>query len=295
MTSPLGRWDMALWDLIGKVLEQPVYVLLGDEGSRQVPVYDGSIYFSDLLPQNEQRGVSPILEEIDQGLEAGHRTFKVKVGRGARWLPRAEGDRRDIEVLQGIRAHHGSGVQLFIDANNGYDLEGTKRLFEAVGALDIRLAEEMFPEVTEEDLELKRFFTENGWHTLIADGESAASPEHFREFIDRRALDIVQPDIVRFGLTLLLQMDRSLRNSGVRLAPHNWGSLLGFYTQLHLGRAIPTFYYAEHDPLTSAAIIPEGYVIQSGRALIPDAPGLGLTLNTSVARDVLEPAWCVTR
>lgn len=50
MTGPLGTGTMPLWDLIGKILNKPVYELLGGAGPRRVPVYDGSIYFSDLLP-----------------------------------------------------------------------------------------------------------------------------------------------------------------------------------------------------------------------------------------------------
>ncbi|QDV85812.1 hypothetical protein TBK1r_48280 [Stieleria magnilauensis] len=51
MPGPLGPRTMVLWDLAGKVLNRPVYELLGGKQSRRVPVYDGSIYMSDLMPQ----------------------------------------------------------------------------------------------------------------------------------------------------------------------------------------------------------------------------------------------------
>ena len=52
-----------------------------------------------------------------------------------------------------------------------------------------------------------------------------------------------------------------------------------FYMQLHLGRAIPYFYRAEHDPVTTDVIIAEGYTIKNGYASVPPAPGFGLTIN----------------
>jgi L-alanine-DL-glutamate epimerase-like enolase superfamily enzyme len=291
--SPLGRQDMPLWDLVAKLLDRPAYALFGGKGPERVPVYDGSIYFADLLPEYESRGIARILEEIDQGLARGHRAFKVKVGRGWKWMGREPGDRRDIEVLQAIRKHVGPDVLLFIDANNGYDLPGTKRFFEAIGPLDIGFAEEMFPEVVEEDLEFKKFLMDHGWKTLVADGESAREPQHFEPFVQARALDIMQPDMKAFGFNLQLQMDRMLQGTPMRLAPHNWGSLLGFYMQLHLGRGIGTFFRAEHDPLTSELLSADGYQIIDGAVRVPEAPGFGLVLNREALAAQVKPAWQV--
>ena len=63
------------------------------------------------------------------------------------------------------------------------------------------------------------------------------------------------------------------------MAPHNWGSLMGYYMQLHLGRAIRNFYRAEQDPVTTDVIIADGYSIEEGYATVPDAPGFGLTID----------------
>src|SRR5688572_10684193 len=79
--GPLGAGTMPLWDLIGKLLKRPVYDLLGAAGPERIPVYDGSIYFADLLPQYADNWRDRILEEIDMGLAIGHRAFKIKIGR----------------------------------------------------------------------------------------------------------------------------------------------------------------------------------------------------------------------
>ncbi len=153
--GPIGPGTMPLWDLAGKLLDKPVYQLLGGAGPVRVPVYDGSIYFADLLPQYADRWQDRFREEIDMAHKLGHRAVKVKIGRGNKWMSRAEGDQRDIEVLQTIRRHAGSDFLIGIDANNGYDLAGAKRLFDTVGELDIAFAEEMFPEEVEACLEFK--------------------------------------------------------------------------------------------------------------------------------------------
>jgi L-alanine-DL-glutamate epimerase-like enolase superfamily enzyme len=63
------------------------------------------------------------------------------------------------------------------------------------------------------------------------------------------------------------------------VAPHNWGSLVGFYMQLHVGRAVTNLYMAEHDPLANDVLIADGYKIENGACSVPAAPGFGFTLD----------------
>src|SRR5207237_9980765 len=99
MESPLERADHALYDLVGKALGVPAWKLLGGRGPEWVPVYDGGIYFNDLLPEYQHRGVARLLEEVEDSLKTGHRAFKGKVGRGFKWMDRGAGLRRAVGVL----------------------------------------------------------------------------------------------------------------------------------------------------------------------------------------------------
>ena len=279
MTGPLGAGTMPLWDLAGKVLKKPVYELLGGAGPDRVPVYDGSIYIADLLPKYADRPLDRFKEEIDMGLARGHRAFKVKVGRGAKWMPRAVGDARDVEVLKTIRRHGGRDILVGIDANNGYDLPRTKRLLEQLPDYNFAFLEEMFPETVEQCLELKKFIARKGWKTLIADGETQGDLNAYKPFIAARAIDIFQGDMNRFGFEGILTEAAWAKPQGLMVAPHNWGSLVGFYMQLHVGRAITNFYRAENDPLSNDVLIAEGYKIRDGSCSVPDVPGFGLTIN----------------
>jgi L-alanine-DL-glutamate epimerase-like enolase superfamily enzyme len=277
--SALGNATMPLWDLAGQALGKPVYALLGGNGPQRVKVYDGSIYFADLLPEHAARPLDRFKEEIDLGLRAGHRSFKIKIGRGARWMERSEGDRRDIEVLRTIRAHAGKEIVLGVDANNGYDLAGAKRLLGELPDFRFAFLEEMFPEDVDNCLSLKEFIREQGGQTLVADGETQSDLSAFRPFIERRALDVLQGDMNRFGFEGILTEAAWAEPAGIRIAPHNWGSLVGFYMQLHVGRAITNFYMAEHDPLANGVIIADGYEIRDGTCGVPAAPGFGLAID----------------
>jgi L-alanine-DL-glutamate epimerase-like enolase superfamily enzyme len=279
MTGPLGPGTMPLWDLLGQAIRKPIHSLLGGKGVERVPVYDGSIYFADLLPQYADRWEARFREEIDMGLALGHQAFKVKLGRGSKWMPRAAGDTRDAAVIKVIRDHAGPDVLIGVDANNGYNLEGTKRLFETIGPLEIAFAEEMFEETVDECLAFQEFLRASGWNTLVADGETQGNLEVFKPFIEAKAIEVYQADMNRFGFEGILQEAAWCAPQGLRVAPHNWGSLVGFYMQLHVGRAVPNFYRAEHDPLSNKVLIAEGYKIADGISTLPDAPGAGLTIN----------------
>jgi L-alanine-DL-glutamate epimerase-like enolase superfamily enzyme len=297
--GPLGRADHALFDLVANVLDVPAWKLLSPEprGFERVPVYDGSIYFNDLLPEYEKQGVARLVEEAHAGRERGFRAFKIKVGRGYKWMEKQAGFRRDVEVVHALRESLGPDIKLMVDANNGFTLEETLRWLDQVGKENLHFVEEMFPESAEQDLALKDYIKQQGWTTLVADGESAREPEHFTPYLESRALDILQPDIRAFGLSLQARLARTMNklNPDARLAPHNWGSHLGGYMQLVLARAIPNFAMAEIDFSTSDLFDGSAFVWQDGAVQVPSTPGFGLTLRSDVFRDRYEDgAWTVS-
>jgi L-alanine-DL-glutamate epimerase-like enolase superfamily enzyme len=115
--------------------------------------------------------------------------------------------------------------------------------------------------------------------TLLADGETQGELEVFKPFVAARAIDLLQADMNRFGVDGILAEAAMARPQGVRVAPHNWGSLLGFFQQLQVGAAADNFYRAEHDPLSSDLLVAEGLAIKHGVATLPGASGFGLRVN----------------
>jgi L-alanine-DL-glutamate epimerase-like enolase superfamily enzyme len=294
--GPIGRADHALFDLVGKALGAPAWALIGGRGPEWVQVYDGSIYFADLLPEHQGRGIARILEEVEQGIERGHRAFKIKVGRGYKWMEKSAGLDRDVEVVRAIRRLVGPEILLMADSNNGYDLDETLRFLDAIET-ELFFAEEMFPEDVDLDLRLKAELDRRGLDTLVADGESAGEVDHFDPFLQANALDVLQPDIRALGLSLQWELSRRIEASGTpaRLAPHNWGSNLGVFMQAVLARGIPNFLSAEWDTSTSDLFDTTAFTFRDGLLRVPDAPGCGLVLRDDVfsARYAGE-AWTVS-
>lgn len=280
--SPLEHADHALFDLVGKALNLPAWKLLGGRGPEWIPVYDGGIYFNDLLPEYQNQGVGRLLEEVEESLKTGHRAFKIKVGRGFKWMEKEAGFRRDVEVLRSIRKLVGRQVKLMVDANNGFDLETAIRFLDAVGD-DLFFVEEMFPEDVKQDLRLKEYLSKKGWNTRVADGESAREVRHFDPYIENEALDVLQPDIRRFGLTRQWELSRKMQaKPHIKLAPHNWGSFLGLHMELVLARGIPNFLMAEQDRSSSKLFDTSHFTFKEGRMRVPDLPGCGLIVREDV-------------
>ncbi len=289
--SPLGVGTMPLWDLAGKALRKPVFELLGGKGPQQVPVYDGSIYFADLLPQYADRWQDRFKEEVDLGFKRGHRAFKIKIGRGAKWMPAEEGFERDKAVVQIIRQHAGRDTLLAVDANNGYDLARSKRFLTELPYIDLAFVEELFNEEVALDLELKAFIREHKLKALIADGETQQRPDPLKPFIDARAIDIYEGDINTFGLENIMTEAAWAKAQALQVSPHGWGSLVGFYASLHVGRAITNYYRAENDPLDCDVLSADGYAICDGKATVPDAPGFGLKLDEEKFAATIKPRF----
>jgi L-alanine-DL-glutamate epimerase-like enolase superfamily enzyme len=294
VSSPLGRYTTPVWDLVGKLVRKPVWQLLADPAvprgpstrPGEVPVYDGSIYFTDLRPQHLEDWRDEFKRELDRSMAMGHRAFKIKIGRGKLWMMADEGFRRDLDVVRHIRAHVGPDVLLGVDANDGYDPARTKRFVEETADLKLAFIEEMFPDDVARYLELKAFMRERGIRALIADGENKRLPSEMKPWVEARAVDILQGDMNLFGFEDIAAEAAMGRPFGAVIAPHNWGSLFGFYLQVQAGRAIPNFYRAEQDPLTCKAISTEDYRIRDGYCVLPERPGLGMTMIDAALPEV---------
>ena len=292
VSSTLGRADHAVFDLVGKALDLPIWKLLGARGPAAVPVYDTTLYFHDLLPDHAARGIGRLLDELEQGLEQGFRQFKVKVGRGARWMEAREGMRRDIDVIQALARAAPPGTRFMADANNQFGLENTRRFLGEVGA-HISFIEEPFPESLEDGIVLRTWIADNHFDVLLADGESEHDPEKLFDLADRGGLDVLQPDIRALGLTLQSRLAQAVSgHTRLKLAPHCWGSFLGTYKMLQLARGAPGILTCEIDHMTSDLFDDSLWTLRDGTIAVPDAPGTGLAIREDVfERCCLPGAW----
>jgi len=274
----LGYQTMAIWDLLGHINNKPVYKLLSNNYNKFTEVYDGSIYFLDLIPENKYIWKERLKNEIDIALELGHTNFKIKVGRGHKWMSQIEGFKRDIEFINEIYGYIKSNVKIGIDANNGYTLDEVKEFLRIVEGKVIFL-EEMFPEEEKEYAELKEFILQNNYDILIADGESWKNLEEAKLHIESQKIDVLQANIINFGIEGILEEAKLGKQYGNMVAPHGWGTYLGYFVNLHLGKVLDNYYMAEHDPLYNDLVNVVEYKIVNGRAIVPNVPGFGFSIN----------------
>ncbi len=282
-----ARWlslDYALWDLAGHRAGAPVYQLASDQlGERQcapgtpvVDCYDTSFYFEDLEPsaQEPQR----LAARAAASYERGHRAFKVKVGRGGRWMGPAEGMDRDVAVMKAVRGAIGQECTLLADANNGYTLNGAREFLVRTAEAHIGWLEEPFGEDRILLADLREWVAHEGLNVLLADCESA-TPEEAYELASSGVIDVVQCDVLEAGFTRWLSLGPALDGVGVASAPHHFGLYLGNYVPGHLASVVENLRYIEWDEASVPGVSLPGYHFSNGRLRVSDLPGFGIELD----------------
>jgi L-rhamnonate dehydratase len=305
LLAGLAGADVAVFDLLGKAVGRPVADLLGRRVREGVRVYNSSLYMEDLLTPREREGLAYLAGAppsdaaemvarkgvwlLDQ--PGGIRIFKIKIGR-AKWMGSfADALERDIAVVRAVRRAMGGGVTLLVDGNNGYNVRPMAAVDFALATAgeDVYAMEEMFDEErAAEARELKHRLRAAGLATRLADGEThqggipswllaerLAGPDGSEEPL----FDIDQPDMYANGFVRMAAIAQDCARHGVMVAPHNFGSKLGFYPQVHLGLVTPNWAFSETDDSAFPALRAEGFRIADGRAELTGAPGLGVTLD----------------
>jgi L-rhamnonate dehydratase len=299
--TALGQpFDFPLWDLMAKQAGKPVYALAASMLGKpipqalRVPCYDTSLYIDDLHLEDEGAAAALIAQEAQDGWARGHRAFKIKVGRGSRHMELEAGTRRDIAVIRAVRAAVGPDAPVMIDANNGYNLNLTKRVLAETAECRLHWMEEAFHEdrILYEDL--RAWLQAEGIQTLIADGEGEASPS-LVAWAEAGVIDVVQYDIFSYGFTPWLRLGQHLDELPVQTAPHHYGAHYGNYAAPHLASVIERFGFAEWDEATTPGLNGEGYAIDEGFVIVPDRPGFGVDLDeTLFEQAVRENGYRIT-
>lgn len=289
LKRPYRGLEFALLDLLGSLLHQPVYRLVGKTDEARsgnvftVPVYDTTIYFDELHLAEDKAAVEFILAEVQEGLDRGHRHFKMKIGRPGMWMGVTEGMGRDVDIVLGVRQLTGPDAKLMVDANNGYNLNLTKQFLEATASAGLHWLEEAFHEDNMLYAELRRWMAEQKIATLIADGEGYAC-EAIVDWAKQGLIDVLQYDLRGYGFFSWMELCRELESFPTLCAPHNYGGFYGNYAQAHFSAITPKFAFAEFDVADAEGVDTSAYSIRDGRLVVPDLDGFGLSLH----RDVFE-------
>ena len=291
--SALGI-DVALHDLAGKILGQPVWKMLGARSGPSIPVYSGAIYFDDLDPGGgEPPGTDAVLDACRQDADAGHAHFKLKIGRGFRYMDRAAGGARDVEVTRLVREAF-PDARILVDANDGYTLEGICEYLRQAAECDLYWIEEPFQESESGLRVLREAIEQLGPTTLIADGEArngraqdppglfgrweTAHLEELYALAEDGLLDVLLMDINDMGFTAWRRVMPRLEAIGAQASPHAWGEPFKTYYAAQIGCGLGGVPIVEGVPGHVEGVDDSGYDLRDGILTLPDSPGFGMEL-----------------
>lgn len=276
-----NRWlDVALHDLLGVVEDRPVWDLLGACGAVTMPVYCGAIYFDDLDPDDLPRGLPAVLDNCRADARLGYRDFKLKIGRGNRWLPRTDGDARDIAVTHAVREAWPES-RILVDANDGYDVDGFCRYLNAVADVGLYWVEEPFPDSGDDLARLRTHLDEVSPTTLIADGEFEPDVETLLGIAAGGALDVLLMDVMSYGVTPWRTVLPRIP-AGVRTSPHAWGQPLKTLYAAQLAAGLGRVDVVEGVPGVTDGVDTSAYRFVDGHLTVPDRPGFGVPVPARV-------------
>ena len=282
--------DGPLFDLIGKLTNKPAWALLGDSVRDSVQCYDGTLYFADVM--RPERGVAAVVDETEESARAGFKAVKLKLGRGWKWMERAAGDARDIEVIRAVRKALGPDILVMGDANNGYEgqFDALWRMLAGTRVDKLHWIEEPFPETLAGYGKLKDKLAEAGISTMIADGENLRYANQFEPYLHpRRLMDVLQLDIRTGGFLANREVARMGETVGAVTIPHNWASQIGHLMALHLGKAVKGVPWAEDDRSACDVIIHSGYSLGASLQKPSNEPGLGVRIDEKVYERQSKP------
>ena len=270
--------DLALHDLMGVILNKPVYELLGAKGTKNTPVYSGMIYFDELEPEANPSGMSKIIENCQWDIDYGYRQLKVKIGRSGKWYPHDEGLKKDIEVVRLIHQTF-PDITILVDANDQYTLSDTMEFLKGIGDIPLLWIEEPFRENYDNGKKLRQWMDANGFEkTLYADGE--ANPDHALclKMGKEGIMNAYLPDIRSYGLTRWRHIMPQLKKQKMWASPHAWGSMLKTHYIAHLSAACGNVVTIEGVTCLSDDIDFGDYKINNGKMQVSDKPGFGMKL-----------------
>ncbi len=253
IAQSLAGIDVALWDLIGRRSGVPLFRLLGGD---QPSV---AVYASGINPRKPAA-------TVQRCRASGHAAFKLKIGFGRQ---------TDYSNIDEVCASLAGGETLMVDANQAWTLDqALENVFELAAFPLAWLEEPMMANACDEDW--MRLAEEAG--LPLAGGENLASRSDFRKAITGNWLDVIQPDLCKWGgFSAVIPVAKAALAEGKRFCPHYLGGGVGLAASAHLLAAVGGNGMLEIDsnpnPLREDLFSPP---VSGGRIILGETPGLGI-------------------
>jgi L-alanine-DL-glutamate epimerase-like enolase superfamily enzyme len=259
--------ETALWDIMGKALDHPVYRLLGGAFRRQVRVYASDLFWEEPEVMAEKAG---------QYVAGGFPIVKTHIGRDLRG---------DLERARAIRRAIGHDKGLMIDINCAYDRPTALAMAQRFAEYDPFWYEEpLAPYDIEGCADLRSRIG-----IPLALGENEFTKYAFKDLFVKNAVDYAMPDIGRIGGMLEMKKICAMAEAfNITCSPHNYSSGVLLAATLQIMACTPNTDLLEYDVTNTAVyeeLLVERLQIKDGWAAIPPHAGLGVTLPTEVREE----------
>lgn len=259
--------DIALWDLLGKIANQPIYRLLGGAYRKTITAY-ASILALDTI----EDCVKKALDLKDRGYKA------VKFG----WNKIGSDIERDIEIIREVREAVGTEMALMIDVGVPLPFHKALKLARGLEKYNVSFLEEpLSPDDWDGYARLAASTT-----IPIAAGEKETTRYGFMELIQQGKIGIIQPDLARAGgFTECLRIAQLAEVHGVTVVPHCWSTDILVAATLHFIASLRECPYIEFcvidNPIRNN-VITKPIIPKEGMVHVCEAPGLGIELNEEI-------------
>jgi L-alanine-DL-glutamate epimerase-like enolase superfamily enzyme len=269
LTGALAAIDIALWDLKGKILGQPIYKLLGGVWRTALPFYAS-------IGGNGERSLDEVLRVVEARLKDQPAAVKIRFDND-RTKPDAD-IAGDIAKARAVRRLVGDGFPLAFDANNGYSIGGAIRVGRALEELGYWWLEEPVQHYHIKAMgEVARRLD-----ITVSAGEQTYTLAGLADLIEA-GVRMVQPDIVKMGgITGLMRCAAVAQAHGIELVPHQTQPIIGHTASLHLMASLlhMTKPCEWNDPSSRQhAVVDNPPKPVDGLFHLSSDPGLGLRVN----------------
>ncbi len=220
----LSGIDIALWDILAKKSNLPLYQLLGGKTNDKIPVYG---YGMMLQKKTVDELCELFKNEANQIKEKNFKAMKMKIGMGPK---------EDLKLVSAVRDTIGSEFKLMVDANHAYNKNDALYVGKGLDEMNIYWFEEpVAPEDYDSYKELKEKLKTN-----IAGGEAEFTKYGWNQLIKNNCIDIAQPEVCGLGgITEYLKVSALAQSNFIPIVNHVWGSALSVAVNLHLLTTLP--------------------------------------------------------
>ena len=299
----LSAVDIALWDLVGQFTNQPIYNLLGGACRADIPVYNTCVNAGSFRDQDDflERPAELAKSLLAQGIRALKiwpwdqfaPQLKGRVPMGpAGWsavgpsgaLIHARDIEKGLESVRRIREAVGSDMEILIEGHSRWDLNCAIRIARAIEPYDVLWMEDMIKPDNAADL--RRLAQET--RVPLSVSERLITRFAFRDVLESGAARIIMPDLIWTGGITEGQKVATLADTyHLPIAPHDCTGLVALFANLHLCAASGNAMILEtvrgfYQGGWYAEAYTDNIDVQSGRAQIPQGPGLGTRLRESL-------------